>query len=127
LATAAIKRFAVSGDAENVSVGVVDADWFATLVLCLIAEDPAFDMPEIAMMTIEPAVFEPVATVTVVDVVFECSELRTNTLIVFALLFHCAVPTRVYVPPLLSEHVGAVFVLPEIEAKTSQRWPTVGV
>jgi hypothetical protein len=85
-------------------------------------------MPEMATTTISAAVFEPVATVMVVDVVLTMSAVRTNTDMISALVFLNAVPISVYVPePLLSEHVGDAFVFPEVLQKTISRSPTAGV
>jgi hypothetical protein len=62
-------------------------------------------------MTISAEVFDPVATVTVVDVVFRIGVVRMNTEPVFADDAHCAVWISVYAPELLpSLHVGAVCV-----------------
>lgn len=73
--------------------GVPDAI-FAWLPWLRTAAEPTFAMPETATTTISPAVLEPVATVTVVDVVFAIRAVRTNTAIMFALVPHAAVPMR---------------------------------
>jgi hypothetical protein len=85
-------------------------------------------MLETATTMISAAVFDPVATVTVVDVVFGTVALRTKTLTMFALEPKSAVPMSVYVPPVLpSLHVGEAFVLPLAAQKTTSRSPTAGV
>lgn len=94
----------------NAGAGV-PAAWFATNLLCSTAEAPSFAMPENARITTEPDVLDPVATVTVVLVVFGKSDVRTNTDVISAEPLLSAVPINAYEPPLLSEHVGAAFVL----------------
>src|ERR1051326_678131 len=119
--------FAVFAAAENAGAGVVLAAWFACAALCSTAAAPTFAMPETATVTISPAVFEPVATVTVVLVVFASSELRTKHESMSPELLCSAVLTSVYAPPLLSLHVGDALVLPLTLQKTTNRSPTTGV
>lgn len=79
-------------------------------------------------MQISPAVLEPVATVTVVDVVLRIGDVRTKTDPMFADVPHSAVWMSPYAPePLLSEHVGDAFVLPLVAAKMTRTSPLTGV
>jgi hypothetical protein len=84
LATATIVGFVVRAAAGNAGAGVVLDAWFAWNPDPRTAAAPSRVIPEIATTTISAAVLLPVATVTVVEVVFGTRASRTNTLRVSA-------------------------------------------
>lgn len=69
----------VSAFIAKAGVGVPPEAWLSCWPWVLTAFEPTFEIPVIASTCTAPALFEPVATVTTVEVVFTINAVRMNT------------------------------------------------
>lgn len=72
-------QFVVSAEIAKAGVGVPPEAWLSCCPWVLTALDPSFEIPVMASTCTAPALFEPVATVTTVEVVFTIKAVRMKT------------------------------------------------